>query len=154
MDPLYRILLLLQQNNIQYELRKHEAVFTSEQAASIRGLSLSSGAKSLLLKAADQFYLFVLPGDKKLDTKKIREMVKSKNIRFATPEEVEAVTGTQIGAVYPFGEIAEVEMFVDRTLSENEIIAFNPGVHDKSIIMKFSAYQQVTNCQLFDFSVQ
>ena len=131
MEPFYRILLLLQQHGAEFELVEHEPVFTSEQAAGIRGLELKNGAKSLLLKVDDDFLMFVLPGDRKLDTKKLKKLTGSKRIRFATPTEVEEITGTKIGAVYPFGIIAEVEMYVDQSLAENEIIAFNPGVHDK-----------------------
>jgi Ala-tRNA(Pro) deacylase len=152
MDPFYRIIILLQQSGTQYELIEHEPVFTSEQAANIRGLGLKNGAKSLLLKVEEDFMMFVLPGDRKLDTKKIKDLTGAKKIRFATPVEVEEVTGTQIGAVYPFGVIAEVEMYVDQTLAENEVIAFNPGVHDKSIIMSFADYQKATNCKIFDFA--
>jgi Ala-tRNA(Pro) deacylase len=152
MEPFYRIILLLQQNDAQFELIEHEPVFTSEQAANIRGLGLKNGAKSLLLKVEDDFIMFVLPGDRKLDTKKLKDLTGAKRIRFATPEEVEEITGTKIGAVYPFGAIAEVEMYVDQTLAENEVIAFNPGVHDKSIIMQWSEYEKSVKPQLVDIS--
>lgn len=154
MDPFYRIILLLQQQGVDYELVEHEPVYTSEQAANIRGLGLKNGAKSLLLKANDDFYMFVLPGDRKIDSKKIKTLLGVKDIRFATPTEVEEITGTQIGAVYPFGLIAEVVMYVDQSLAENEIIAFNPGVHDKSIIMKWTSYEEVTKAKLVDIALE
>ena len=97
--------------------------------------------------------MFILPGDKKLDSNKLKRLTNAKKIRFATPEEVEKITATKIGSVYPFGEIAGVPMFVDKKLAENEIIAFNPGVHHNSVIMTFSEYHRVTNCTLEDFSV-
>lgn len=142
----------LDDKHIHYELIEHEPVFTSEQAAAIRGLGLQNGAKSLLLKVNNEYMMFVLPGNRKLDSKKVKQLTGSKKIRFATPEEVLEVTGTQIGAVYPFGEIAAVKMVVDKRLAENEIIAFNPGVHHKSVIMKWSEYQKATDPTLVDMS--
>lgn len=143
----------LDDRQTKYEVITHEPVYTSEEAANIRGLGLKTGAKSLLLKVNSDFNMFVLPGDQKLDSKKLKQVTRSKKVRFATPNEVEAITGTQIGAVYPFGEVAFVKMFVDRKLAENEIIAFNPGVHHKSIIMSFNEYKRVTNCTLVDITI-
>ncbi len=147
-----KIIEMLTQFNADFELVEHEPVYTSEQAASIRGLGLENGAKSLLLKVNNDFKMFVLPGNQKLDSKKVKMVTSAKKIRFATPEEVEDITGTQIGAVYPFGIIAGVPMYVDEKLAQNEIIAFNPGVHNKSIIMRWSEYKKVTNCKLVDIS--
>lgn len=84
--------------------------------------------------------------------RKVKRLVSAKKIRFATPAEVENITGTQIGAVYPFGIIAGVDMYVDKKLAENEVIAFNPGLHHKSIIMKYEEYAKVTRPKLVDFT--
>lgn len=151
-DTFNKIIDLLNLAKADFEIVEHEPVYTSEQAASIRGLGLKSGAKSLLLKINSDFKMFVLPGDQKLDMRKVKRLVSAKKIRFATPAEVEDITGTQIGAVYPFGIIAGVEMFVDRKLAENDVIAFNPAVHHKSIIMKFDEYTKVTKPKLADFT--
>lgn len=147
-----KIIDLLTLANAEFEIAEHEPVYTSEQAASIRGLGLKSGAKSLLLKINSDFKMFVLPGDQKMDMRKVKRLVSAKKIRFATPAEVENITGTQIGAVYPFGIIAGVDMYVDKKLAENEVIAFNPGLHHKSIIMKYEEYAKVTRPKLVDFT--
>ncbi len=153
-NPFESIITHLDSRQISYELLEHEPVYTSKQAARIRGLGLKNGAKSLLLKVNGDFIMFVLPGNEKLDSKKLKNITGSKKIRFASPQEVEEITGTQIGAVYPFGEIAGVPMFVDQKLAENEIIAFNPGVHDKSIIMKWTEYRKAAIAEILDFSAE
>src|SRR5437867_1357901 len=40
----------LQQKGVSFTVLRHEPVFTSEQAAAVRGTSLSSGAKALVMK--------------------------------------------------------------------------------------------------------
>lgn len=139
-NPYEEIVKLLRKNGVSFEEILHEPVYTSEQAAAVRGLDMHAGAKSLLLKAGAKFVLVVLPGDKKLDSKKLREHLKVKELRFAKPEEVKEIMGCEIGACYPFGSIAGVKMLADPTLQENEIISFNPGVHNKSIKIKWQDY--------------
>ena len=86
--PFAAIRDFLEKNNTAYELIEHEPVFTIEQAAAIRGMSLSQGAKSLLIKTQDIFYLMIIPGNRKLDGKKVKKLLDIKEFRFATPEEV------------------------------------------------------------------
>ena len=139
-NPSEAILKFLDDNKVQYETIEHEAVFTSEQAAQVRGLSLKQGAKSLLLKADKEFILVILPGDKKLDSKKLKTLLGIKNLRFATAEEVKEIMGCEIGACYPFGNLIGINMFVDNALSKNEVISFNPGIHTKSLKITWKDY--------------
>lgn len=144
-NPFEKIIQFLEAKGAKYEIFEHEPVYTSEQAAKARGESLGDGAKSLLLKAGDSFLLAVLPGDKRLDNKKLKKILGVKNIRFATSEEVKEIMGCEIGACYPIGDIAGVRTIVDNAFLHNINICFNPGVHDKTIKMKWNDYRLVVN---------
>lgn len=150
--PFNAIVELLNKNHIQYDLFEHEPVFTSEQAAKVRNESLRQGAKSLLLKTKNGFLLTVLHGDKRLDSKKLRQNLSIKDFRFATPEEVKNIMGCEIGACYPFGNIINLRTIVDRTLTENKFIAFNPGLHNKSIRMKYADYYVIAKPEISNIS--
>lgn len=152
-NPYEEIVKLLDNQTIKYEILEHEPVYTSEQAAKVRGLSLREGAKSLLLKAGNKFILVVLPGDKKLDSKKLKQRLSTKNLRFASPEEVKEIMGCEIGACYPIGTIIGIKPLVETSLSQNEIISFNPGVHNKSIKIQWDDYQRLANPELADIAV-
>src|SRR5947208_3776276 len=88
----------LEQAGVPFTVLRHEPVFTSEQAAAVRGTSLASGAKALVLKVGDCFVLAVLPADRKLDSKKAREAFGVKGLRFASKEEVLQLTGLEPGS--------------------------------------------------------
>src|SRR5271167_3513642 len=92
----------LQQNAVAFTVLQHEPVFTSEQAAVVRGTPLASGAKALVVKAGERFVLLVLPADRKLATRKARAALDVKSIRFASKEEVAQLTGLQPGSIPPF----------------------------------------------------
>jgi Ala-tRNA(Pro) deacylase len=143
-----QITKFLKSNLVPFEELNHEAVYTSEEAARVRGLEQSSGAKSLLLKADQDFVLAVLPGDQKLDTKKFKNILGIKNLRFATPDEVKEIMHCEIGACYPFGNLIDIKMVVDKTLENSEFIAFNPGLHNKSIKLRWKDYQEAVNPEI------
>ena len=79
----------------------------------MRGLSLDSGAKAMLLRDNSSksvetsilFTLAVMSASKKFSWKLVKKVLKVKNMRFATPEEVYQITGCLPGAVPPFGSI-------------------------------------------------
>src|SRR5688572_30549533 len=79
---------LLASKAIAYDVLRHAPVFTSEEAAAIRGTPLASGAKALVCKADDQFMMIVLPADRKLSSKVVRKSGGIKSLRFASREEV------------------------------------------------------------------
>lgn len=137
LNPYQKIIDLLKSNKVAYSEFEHEPVYTSKEAAKVRGVSASRGVKSLLLKAKTSFVLAILSGDKKLDSKKFKKLPTIKDFRFATPEEVKEIMGCEIGACYPFGSIAKLPMYADKSLDESGEIYFNPGVHTKTIKMNW-----------------
>jgi len=127
----------LRENNIVFTVLRHKPVFTSEEAAAVRGVPLASGAKALILKANENFVLVVVPADRKLDSKKARVALGSRSLRFATREEVEQLTGLQPGSIPPFGSLFGLPTWCDPALGDNASINFNAGDHAISVQMAY-----------------
>lgn len=153
MDQVFdKILSLLSENNIRHQVLEHEAVYTSEEAARVRGTSLDQAAKALVFRADWRPLLLVVPGDKRVDTKGFKKRFKIKDLRMATKEDVEELTGLTSGAVPPFGNALGLPTYLDELLLEKEEVVFNAGSHTRSI--KMSPHDLVTLVQptLGDFS--
>ncbi len=130
----------LRDSGVPVTVLHHEPVYTSEQAAAVRGTSLASGAKALVVKAGERFVLLVLPADRKLDSRRAREQFGVKALRFATREEVEHLTGLQPGSIPPFGSLFRLSTYCDPALADNPSINFNAGDHRISIQMAYQDY--------------
>ena len=70
-----RLTALLEERQVQYEVLEHDPVFTSEEAAAVRGTSLASGAKALICKLDKEFVMFVMPADRRLASKRVRKLL-------------------------------------------------------------------------------
>src|SRR3954453_11191694 len=125
---------------VEFSVLRHAPVYTSEEAASVRGTPLASGAKALIMKVGEEFVLLVLPADRKADSKKIRGAFGVKSLRFATREEVEKLTGLQPGSIPPFGSLFGLPTWCDEQLGEQPRINFNAGDHGISISMAYEDY--------------
>lgn len=154
MNPYQLIVDKLRASDIQFDELDHEPIYTTEEAAQVHGLSLDAGAKSLLLKTKEGFLLVVLAGSRKLDSKKLKKLLGIKDIRFASPAEVKDTLGCIVGACYPLGSVAGVPTYLDNSLLSQEVISFNPGLHDKTIKVKLGDYLTVEQPQQVDVSVE
>lgn len=134
-----RIKSFFQELNIHTTYLEHEPVITSEDAAKTRGFQLKQGIKALLFTNDNNEWVIVdVPADKKVDQKKVAAALhwqKSK-IRMATPEEVMAKTGCEIGAVPPFGHREQFQILVDVGIYENQESTFNIGLRTNSVKIK------------------
>ena len=138
---------------VQYRQLHHEATRTSEDSARVRGEDLATGGKALLLKVGAEFRLFVFSAARKLDSGAVKRHFKVRKLRFATPEELDELTGLAPGSVPPFGEpILPFSLFVDTSITDNERIAFNAGSLTDSIIMAVEDYLRVATPEVFTFA--
>jgi len=151
MDLFKKIIDVLDGANVPYELKTHAPTVTSEDSARERGEPLKIGAKALLLKTDYQFVLCILPANRKLDMTAIRARFDSRNLRFATIEELHKLTGCPKGAVPPFGHLFGIDMIVDEHLFAEEYMAFNAGQLDKSIKMKTADFRKTIEPVVTEF---
>jgi len=140
---LTRLIALLEQHHVPFQRIEHEAVYTSEEAARVRGTTLSSGAKALICKSDEQYLMFVVPAARKLDNKAVRRNLGARHLRFATAEEVLQHTSLRPGSIPPFGSLFNLPTYCDEQLAAEPRINFNAGDHCVSISLAFSDYQTV-----------
>ncbi|MEX0819395.1 MAG: YbaK/EbsC family protein, partial [Pirellulaceae bacterium] len=125
MSPVFdRLSELLRQHEAQFDVLRHEPVFTSEEAAQTRGTPLASGAKALICKLDAAYVMFVLPADRKLDSKAVRRQLKARSMRFASPDEVLELTGLKPGSIPPFGSLFMLKTYCDQRLRDESTINF------------------------------
>jgi Ala-tRNA(Pro) deacylase len=136
----------------RFRVLEHAPVFTSEEAATVRGTPLDSGAKALVMLAVDAPVHVVLPGSRRVDNAKVRAVLGTRTLRFATPEELLALTGCVPGAVPPFGNLFGLPVLVDEALAARDEIAFNAGSNTRSIIMPCTDFLRLSCARVHPLS--
>jgi Ala-tRNA(Pro) deacylase len=130
----------------EIRITEHQPVRTSEEAAQIRGTTLDSGAKAMLLTNGAGLFLAVMSASRKLDSKIFKKLTSSKSLRFATEQEVFQTTKCIPGAVPPFGSIFGVKTYMDESLrTQGDSINFNAGLRTKSVTMRLEDFITVEN---------
>lgn len=150
-DVTRRLVELLQAAGASYRVVEHEPVFTSEQAAAVRGTPSEAGAKALLVKADDDRYaLLVIAGSRRVDNARLREALGTRRVRFASADELYELTGCRPGALPPFGALFGLPVLLDRSLQAAPEAAFNAGSHTVSVVMGGDDFRRVLGGQLVE----
>lgn len=151
-DVTRNVIRMLDDKGIEYKLLEHEPVYTSEQAARVRGVSIRTGVKALVLKTkgrrstssehaggearSGEFILALVRADKRADLKSVAAAAGTKKVKLADPAEVLQITGCEIGSVPPFGHETPLKTYMDRDILDQDEVNFNIGSHTKSVRMK------------------
>ncbi len=143
-----RLVRWLGEEGVAVAVLEHAPVFTSEQAAQVRGTPIEAGAKALVLLAADEPVHVVLPAHRRVDNARVRALVGTRTLRFATAEELLKLTGCVPGAVPPFGNLFGLPVLADEELARREDIAFNAGSNSVSIVMRAAEFLRLSGARV------
>ena len=148
-----KLIALLEANRARFRIIEHPAEGRSDVVASLRGTKPGQGAKAMLCRSEGVYVLAVLPGDRKVDFKKVAQVAGMRKATLATPEEAMKQTGCAIGAIPPFSFSPDIKLAVDPVLIEShDEIAFNAGRLDRSVVLDSRDYVRIAQPALCPLS--
>ena len=122
-----KIIGILKQHEVHYEVVEHEPVYTNPTMAVALGVSESETVKSLVLMTREkEMVVLVLPGDKKVDWKKAAAGIGTKKVAFAKAEEVLEKVGCEVGCVPPFGQLVSLSILHGSGYHQKGVRLFQP----------------------------
>lgn len=147
------IVALLTAANVPFFTLDHEATHTSEESARARGVDIRLGVKAILLKAGESFVLMCFSAARKLSTPKLRTVLQTRDIRFATKEELLEKTGLVPGSVPPLtGKLFSFQTFFDESVTQLDDAWFNCGMLTRSMRLKASDLVRIAEATVSDFT--
>jgi len=141
----------LKQNEIEYKLHEHHAVFTCEEAEEHCGHIPGIHSKNLFLKSRkpDKYYLVILPEYKRLDLKKMEDILGVK-LSFAAEKYLISILGLKQGSVSPFGLINDTEkitsLYIDEDVLNSDIISYHPNVNTATLELTQDNFRKYLGC--------
>ena len=135
-----KIVELLDDNNVKYDLIEHPPVYTSEEADKYVLDKDVIKAKNLFLKNKHGYFLVMLPDDERLDLKLLKNKLNINRLHFAYEEDLEEKLGVKSGAVSPFNLINnqdhDVMLVIDSKIacSAGNVVC-HPNDNTKSLIL-------------------
>jgi Ala-tRNA(Pro) deacylase len=144
----------LEKNGVSYEVGFHPEVFTAQEIAATQHVPGKEMAKVVMVKADGKMLMLVLPASYQIDMKKLKKVLKAKKVEIAKEKQFEELfPDCEVGAMPPFGNLYNLEVWADQGLTEDASIVFQAGNHIETVRIKYSDYARLVNPKVGDFAV-
>jgi len=136
----------LDSQNVKFVSIKHSRAYTAQEIAASAHISGKEVAKTVMVKIDGKLAMCVLPANEHLDIDRLQEVTRAKKVDLADEHEfVELFPDCEIGAMPPFGNLYDLDVYVAEDLTRDEEIAFNAGTHTELFRMPYKAYAKLVN---------
>ncbi len=140
--PLKKLRDYLDSQKIQYESVAHYETYTSQETAQSARIPGRELAKTVIVKIGGKMAMAVLPASKKIDFTLLKSAVGTAEL--AAEQEFEGIfPDCEVGAMPPFGNLYDMEVYVDEGLTQDEKIAFNACSHIELIKLSFADFSRL-----------
>lgn len=121
----------LQASGIDHHLTEHGKVRSLEEAAQARGMEPWQVLKTLVVRRADDDFLFVLvPGDRQISWPKLRTHLGASRLSMPQADVARDVTGYERGTITPFGATTAWPVIADALIPSREgPVSIGGGAH-------------------------
>ncbi|TDD96034.1 aminoacyl-tRNA deacylase [Jiangella asiatica] len=112
-----RALAALDASGLAYRIVRHPPVNSLEEAAAARGVDPAAVIKSIVVRRADDDYVFVLvPGDRTIAWPKLRALLGVSRLSMPDAAMARDVTGYERGTITPFGSTRAWPVIADERI--------------------------------------
>ncbi len=145
-----RALAAVEASGITYRVVRHGHVSSLAEAAAARGIEASALLKSIVVRRADDDFLFVLlPGDREISWPKLRALLGVKRMSMPDADTALAVTGYARGTITPFGSTRTWPVVVDASALGHEI-SLGAGASGVGIVAQADDVVRALGAQVAD----
>lgn len=119
----------LRTSGIAHTITRHGPVRSLAEAAAARGLQPADVVKTIVVRRADDDFLFVLvPGDRTISWPKLRTLLGVSRLSMPDAATARDVTGYERGTITPFGSLRAWPVVADERIT-GRTVSIGGGAH-------------------------
>jgi Ala-tRNA(Pro) deacylase len=143
----------LDTQNVPYVSITHSPAYTAQGIAASAHVKGKELAKTVIVKVDGKPAMAVLPAPYRINFDRLKEAIGGAEVDLASEREFEHLfPDCELGAMPPFGNLYGMDVYVAKSLTEEEEIAFNAGSHSELIRMAYSDFERIVQPKILRFS--
>jgi len=147
--PTQKLKDYLDQHEIQYVTISHSPAYTAQRIAEVTRIPGKDLAKTVIVKIDDKFAMAVLPASRRVDLRHLQEAIGADEVTLSSETEFnELFPDCEVGAMPPFGNLYDMDVYVADQLTEDDEIAFNAGSHSELVKMSYNDFANLVTPQV------
>ena len=151
--PVVNLKEFLDREGVKYVTIRHSLAYTAQEIAASAHIPGKELAKTVVIKLDGRMAMAVLPAIHSVDLERLKQVTGAGKIELAAEAEFKDIfPGCDIGAMPPFGNLYEMDVFVEDSIAQNDEIAFNAGSHTELIKMAYKDFERLAKPKIERFS--
>ena len=142
--PVKKLKKFLDSHDVEYISISHSPAYDAQRIAALAHIPGKELAKTVIVSIDDRFAMVVLPASCRIHLGHLKSAVSASQVELATETEVETLfPDCEMGAMPPFGNLYDLDVYVAEQLAEDEEIAFSAGVHTELVRMSYKDFDRL-----------
>ena len=151
--PVKKLKDFLNSHKVKYVTIKHSTAYTTQEIAASAHIPGREMAKTVIIKVDGKMAMAVLPASNKIDFALFKKNIRAKDIQLASEQEFEyTFPQCDVGAMPPFGNLYNMDVFVAESLTEDEEITFNAGSYSELMKVAYKDFERLVKPKIIKFS--
>ncbi len=141
----------LEKNGVDYQVFHHQRVYTAQEVAAAQHVPGKELAKVVMVKVDSELAMLVLAASSMVDIDKLKTLFRGKEVNLAQEEEFQGIfPDCETGAMPPFGNLYDLEVYVDTALAEQPHIVFQAGSHVETMRVAYMDFANLVQPKVVD----
>jgi len=142
--PVNKLKKFLDSHDVKYDSISHSPAYSAQAIAESAHIPGKDLAKTVIVRIDDKFAMAVLPASCRVHLGHLKVAASASHVELATEIEVENLfPDCERGAMPPFGNLYDLDVYVAEELTEDEEIAFSAGSHSELIRLSYKDFDNL-----------
>jgi len=153
--PMRTLAKFLDENKIRYVRISHSPAYTAQEIAASAHIPGREVAKTVMVKIEGKMQMVVTCASCQVDLGELKRAVGAQQVELASEDEFRGLfPECELGAMPPFGNLFDMQVFVTEELAEDEEIAFNAGSHTELVRMSYGDFARLVEPTVLDVTAK
>ena len=151
--PIGKLTDFLDDQHVKYVTIQHSQAFTAQEVAASAHIPGKELAKTVIVEIDGNTAMAVLPASYRINLGRLKEASGAKQVQLASEDDFKDLfPGCETGAMPPFGNIFDMDVYVEESLMDDEEIAFNAGSHTELIKLSYQDFERLVHPKIARFT--
>jgi Ala-tRNA(Pro) deacylase len=150
--PVKKLKEFLDTAGVKYIIVSHAPAYTAQEIAASAHIPGRELAKTVMVKLDGKMARAVLPASHVVDFDQLKQMAGSAKAELASEDEFRNLfPECEVGAMPPFGNLYDIPVYAEMSLTEDKEIAFNAGSHKELFRMAYKDFANLVKPKAGEF---
>lgn len=153
--PVKKLTEFLDSNKVKYVTISHSPAYTAREVAASTLVPRAEFAKTVMVNIDGKMAMAVIPASRRLDLEQLGHSINAKKVVLASEREFQdRFPDCEVGAMPPFGNLYDMDVYVATNLTMDDEIVFNAGSHIQVIQLAYGDYANLVQPKVLDIAVK